>query len=150
MSTNSIEFPKIREIRSKIPNNYYVQLHLAAINPKNREILAKYLQIQSNFPKNREIRDKMSNILAKWLHYLWFFPNIRDILIKLLHLLGDFSENSGNSYHKYIHFFAKGKIIGISHNQCIQCVQCVQCIQNVLIFFSLHNYINVITIRCPF
>ena len=74
-------FRKTRKIRSKIPNNYYVQLHFVAINPKNWEI-----------------RDKMSNILAKWLHYLWFFPNIRDILIKLLHLLGDFSENSGNSY----------------------------------------------------
>ena len=82
MSANvQSNFPKTREIRSKIPNNYYVQLHFVAINPKNREI-----------------RDKMSNILAKWLHYLWFFPNIRDILIKLLHLLGDFSENSGNSY----------------------------------------------------
>ena len=74
-------FRNTREIRSKIPSNYYVQLHFVAINPKNREI-----------------RDKMSNILAKWLHYLWFFPNIRDILIKLLHLLGDFSKNLGNSY----------------------------------------------------
>ena len=70
-------FRKNRDIRSKIPNNYKCQLHFAGINPKNREILAKCWQMQSNFPKTREIRGKMFKILDKWLHYLWIFPNIR-------------------------------------------------------------------------
>ena len=93
--------------------------HFAGINPKNREILAKCWQMQSNFPKTREIRGKMSNILAKWLHYLWLFPNIRGILFNLLHLRGDFSENSGNS--------CQNTHINVN-------------------FFSINNYINVITI----
>ena len=69
----------------------------AGINPKTREILAKYWQIQSNFPKTQEIWGKMYNILAKWLHYLWLFPNNWGILINLLHLCGDFSKNLENS-----------------------------------------------------
>ena len=131
-------FWKIGIFGAKYPIITSVSYIFAGNNPKNREILAKCLQIQSNFPKTWEIRGKMLNILAKWLHYLWIFPNIWGILINLLHLCGDFSEDLGNSYHKYIHFFfAKGKIIGFSHNQCIQCVQCVQCVQKYYNFFSL-------------
>ena len=90
---------------------------------KNWEILAKCWQIQSNFLKTWEIQGKMLNMVAKWLHYLWTFPNIRGILIKLSQFHGDFSENSGNS--------------------------CQNAHINVT-FFSIHNYINVIIIRCPF
>ena len=90
----------------------------AKTNPKIGKLQAKCLQIQSNFPKTQETRDKMSNILAKWLHYLWLFPNIRVILFILLHLRGDFPENSGNSCQN----------------------------THINVFFSIHNYINVITI----
>ena len=85
----------------------------------------------------------MSNILAKWLHHLWFFPNIRDILIKLLHLLGDFPKIRETLIVIYTFTNVNLKIIGISHNQCIQCVQCVQCVQKYYnFFFPNQNYIS--------